>query len=282
MPFQQSTEDLASRDLGKARDAYMEGDAEASRAAHTVTIYEATESHKVGTGGYIKSAVFGGMDGIITTFAIVSGIAGADLSSELVLVLGIANLLADGISMGFGDFISSQAENEYAHYERKREAWEFENYPEGEINAMVEIYTSKGVEKGDAEQILQLMSKYPDFFVDHMMVQELGIMMPDEDDSPAKDGLVTFTSFLIFGSFPLIAYTIFEEIDIEGDFNWPFFFACVVTAIALFALGTIKGLLTNKNKWVSGLWVLLNGALAAAAAYFIGFGLRGLVDEECS
>ena len=118
----------------------------------------------------MKSIIYGGLDGIITTFAIVAGIAGADLATEVILVLGFANLIADGLSMGIGDYLSEVSEIEYIESEKKREEWEFANFKEGEVQEMIDIYREKGVARKDAETILRTMAKYPRFFIDHMMV----------------------------------------------------------------------------------------------------------------
>eukprot|EP00483_Globobulimina_turgida_P001859 UN01861 len=100
------------------------------------------EDHKT-LGDYVKPMIYGGLDGIITTFAIVAGITGADFDSEVILVLGFANLIAAAISMGFVDYLSEKSEIEYIDSERKREEWEFENFKEGEIQEMIQIYVSK-------------------------------------------------------------------------------------------------------------------------------------------
>lgn len=266
-------ENVPLRDLELARKAYNEGDVAESRKAHdaSVAFPKATESHKSTEGKYIKSIVFGGLDGIITTFAIVAGVAGADLSSKVVLVLGFANLLADGLSMGIGDYLSDSAEIEHNKAERKREKWEMENYVEGEIEEMIQIYESKGIEKEDAEKILRTMSKYPDFFVDHMMVQELGIMPPDEDDNPMMSGFVTFLSFILFGFVPLVAFLILNSSS--AAFGLKFGLSCLLTALTLIALGLIKARLSGLNYINSALFVLINGAATAGVAYLIGWGL---------
>merc|ERR1711998_552745 len=134
----------------------------------------AAETHKKG-GDYIKSIIWGGLDGIITTFAVVAAVAGSDMDIEVVIVLGFANLFADGLSMGMGDFFSSQAENAFAKNERKREMWEMDNFPEGEKKEMVELYESKGISHEDAETVVNILSKDKNTFVDIMMVEELGI-----------------------------------------------------------------------------------------------------------
>lgn len=96
---------------------------------HTKLNHE--ESHST-AGGYVKSAVYGGMDGLITTYSVVAGVAGSGLSPYVVIALGVANLIADGLSMSLGDYIGTKSEQEFARLERKREKWEVENNPQGE------------------------------------------------------------------------------------------------------------------------------------------------------
>lgn len=102
--------------------------------------------------------MFGGLDGIITTFSTIASVAGGALPVEVVITLGFANLIADGISMGVGDGLSSKAEYDFIMSERKREVWEFDNHPEGEIEEMVEILREKGFEEGDAREIIETMA----------------------------------------------------------------------------------------------------------------------------
>ena len=103
--------------------------------------------------------VFGGLDGIITTFAVVAAVSGADMSGDVVILMGIANLVSDGISMGLGDYFSEKSEKDYIKNEWKRETWELKNYPEGEKAEMVELYEENGVPKEDAEIIINTMAK---------------------------------------------------------------------------------------------------------------------------
>lgn len=251
----------------EAKQAYEIRDSEKSIIAHLKKI--APEKHSTESGQYIKSIVYGGLDGIITTFAIVAGVAGADLSPGVVLVLGFANLVADGISMGFGDYISSKAELDYAKTERAREAWELDNYPQGEMREMVEIYMARGFSEEDAQRAIEILASNREFFIDHMMVQELGLMPPDEDNNPAKDGLITFGSFLAFGFISMLAYLIVPNSERQVAFA----LACVLTGITLFVLGVVQGKLTGHNVFKTGFSVLANGAIAAGAAYIISWKL---------
>merc|ERR1712070_807388 len=282
------------RDLKKARESYVVHDIELMKEAHSgpsqsndssedVGLPHMAENHSSGGGGYIRSIIFGSLDGIVTTFATIAGVAGADYGINVVVTLGFSALLADAISMGLGDYLSSQAELDWAKKERKREAWEFQHVREAEIQEMVEIYVEKGFDPEDARQILELMAKNDDFFVDHMMVQELGIMPPDPSDSPMKNGIITFAAFLFVGSIPLVAYLIFHQIPWDPSFRTygTFILAGTITAITLFGLGFFKGRLIRSKSIQSGLWVLFNGGLAAVAAFGVAYGFSFVVPDEC-
>jgi len=105
---------LVSRDLIQARDAFLEGDAEMSKKAHQVKVEEGHQKE----GDVVKSVVFGGLDGILTTFAIVSGATGGGFGTQVILILGFSSKLADALSMGLGDALSTKAEHEYIRKER--------------------------------------------------------------------------------------------------------------------------------------------------------------------
>ena len=147
------------RDLDAARRAYEVGDEnaamEASRAAHSVSVNGmAVEQHEQ-SGGRLKGIVFGGLDGILTSFAIISGSVGASLGPVAMLALGVSNVLADALSMGAGEYLSSRSYNSYVRKEREREAWELQNYPAGEIAEMVELFVARGMSREDAEFVIQ-------------------------------------------------------------------------------------------------------------------------------
>jgi vacuolar iron transporter family protein len=184
------------------RAAYADGDGKASREYHDSKKQGASEDGHQSGGGLLKPIIFGGLDGILTSFAIVAGAAGGRLPPSSVLILGFSNIFADALAMGVGEFLSSKAENEWILSERDRETWEMENYREGEIQEMIEIYESKGMSHEDAELVIKTMSKYQDFFVDIMMTQELALQVPERDhvQGSMREGLVMFCSFAFFGS----------------------------------------------------------------------------------
>ena len=262
---------MITRNLEEARGAFRRGDTEASRKAHEGGM--APEEHQTGHGQYLKSFVYGGLDGIVTTFAVVAGVAGANLSASVVLVLGVANLIADGISMAFGDYLSTKAENEYMAAERVRESWEVQNYPDGEKKEMVELYVEKGIAPEDAKIAVDALSKIEKPWVDIMMVEELGLV--ENPESPLKNAVVTFGSFVFFGAIPVLIYIVARFIPFFAAHT--FALACVLTGITLFILGTLKIYFTRQPWYRAGLEMLLLGGFAAAAAYVVGVMLGGLV-----
>ena len=223
-------------------------------------------------GQYIKSTIYGGLDGIITTFAVVAGVAGASLSSGIVLILGFANLLADGLSMAIGDYLSTQAEVEYADSKRKQEEWAVEHMPDDERRRMTQLYVEKGIAREDAEKLCSIFSKYKSAWVDVIMVEGHGIT--EERESPFMNAIVTFLSFFVFGLMPLLAYV--AAWYMPGLQSNAFSLACLLTAVTLFLLGVQKIRFTKKRWFSSGLEMLIIGGVAAVVAYGIGVLLSGL------
>ena len=143
---------------------------------------------------------------VLTSFAIISGSVGANLSPVAILALGISNVLADALSMGAGEFLSSRSYNNYVRKEREREMWELQNYPQGEIEEMVNLFIARGMGPEDAREVIQRMAKYKDFFVDIMMTEELALPVPTGEDTmeSLKEGGVMFASFIICGLVPRV------------------------------------------------------------------------------
>merc|ERR1711916_121253 len=143
------------------------------------------------------------------------------------------------------------------------------------MGEMVELYIQAGYSREDAEAIMGLMMKRHQFILDHMMVVELGIMPPDEDEDvfwgPAKAGMGTFLSFLAFGSLPLLSYIVLSTVNFDGKYDPSFLISCFFTAGGLFGLGAFK------SWYVSGFYMLANGVAAAAAAYFISWAVSQAV-----
>uniref|UniRef100_A0A7S3XV86 Uncharacterized protein n=1 Tax=Heterosigma akashiwo TaxID=2829 RepID=A0A7S3XV86_HETAK len=262
-----------------ARAAYYNLDPEASRIIHdsTSAAGQHRENHK-GGGEYVKAMIFGGLDGILTSFAIVAGAVGGGLAWQSVLILGFSNILADALSMGVGEYLSSKAHNEYVLSEKKREEWELRNHKEGEIKEMIDIYVERGMGQADATQVVNTMAKYEAFFVNVMMAEELGLQVPDEDeDETLKEGLVMFLSFACFGALPLLGYVIFPSVlgvDNESTLFWT---AVATTLTVLFVMGAVKSYFGTKSWYASGAETLALGGACALVAYEVGGLVNGLV-----
>merc|ERR1711933_601120 len=165
--------------------------------------------------------------------------------------------------------------------EKKREEWEMQNYPEGEVNEMIDIYVQKGMEHDDAKLVIETMAKYKDFFVDIMMAEELELQVPDEDhvQESIREGVIMFLSFATFGALPLLGYVIIPATFPELENDSLFIAACVVTGFVLFFLGSVKSKFANMNWFVSGLETLLLGGACATVAFTIGYYVNGLVSD---
>ena len=223
-------------------------------------------------GKYIKSTIYGGLDGIITTFAVVAGVAGASLSSGIVLILGLANLLADGLSMAIGDFLSTRAESEYGESRKKEEEETLKVNPETIQGQIEHLYMEKGVAAEDARALTKILAKYEDLWLSTVMFEKYGVA--EEKESPIINAIVTFTSFCLFGFMPLLAYIL--ALFIPALSMHTFQAACTLTAVTLFILGMQKVRFTKTSWFFSGLEMLLIGGVAAFVAYGIGVLLSGI------
>ncbi len=215
-------------------------------------------------GTYIKDFVYGANDGIVTTFAVVAGVAGAGLSSKVVLILGFANLIADGISMAVGNYIGTKSEQQYAKTERHVEEWEIAHIPEEEQAEVREIYRRKGLKGEELEQVVNAVTSHKRIWVDTMMVEELGLVPQVELGDPRKPALATFIAFVSAGAVPLVPF-IFGLSGQRG-----FLFSLVMAGVTLFIVGACRVFITRAKWFKSGLEVFIVGAMAGAAAYGVG------------
>ena len=265
------SEPLMQRDLDAARKAFAEGSVDASIAAHSCRGENASEEHAQ-AGGSLKAIVFGGLDGILTAFALLAGAAGADLSPGAVLAMGLSNVLADALSMGAGEYLSSRSYNNYVRTELARETWELENYPRGEITEMIDLFEKRGMSREDAEVVIMRMAKYKEFFLNLMMTEELSLPVPtDSDDTDSlRDGFIMFASFACFGMVPIIGYActplVFPGLEQHNLFE----IACAITAFTLFGLGVFKAFFNDKRYFMAGLETTVLGGVCAAVAFGVG------------
>ena len=222
---------------------------------------------------YLKEVVYGGVDGIITTFAIVAGFSGAALSNEtttqlsfvFVLLFGIANLFADGVSMGLGNFLSVRAEKSQYCKARAKEQHESITNADWEIKETVGILINKGFSQEDAETLAGIYKKNEKYWVDFMMNHEL--KMPDPtDQNPVYTGLATFISFVVFGSIPLMPFIFLGSLDPQIVF-W---ISAGGALLALVLLGILRWKVVGSKFFSTIFEIVLIGGVAAAVAFFVG------------
>ncbi|KAF4696731.1 hypothetical protein FOZ60_015630 [Perkinsus olseni] len=316
--------------VNSARQAFDSRDLAASRNAHQLFTSDmsdellakmADHNEPEATGSrYVKPMVFGGLDGISTMFALIAGSVGAQLTLAHMVAVGVGNLVAGAFGMGFGEYVSAKAETDVAMKEQKREQWEVENYPEGEVSEMVQLYRSRGISKEDAITVATTLSKYKEFWIEHMMLTELGMFPVDTEDSAAASGFAMFCSFMVFGSVPLLSYLLLimlvKDLPVAGAFagmlgevilyciayirtsfdadmslervercsisqltSVAVQFGTVCTSLlTLFILGVVKSKVVNQNPLKGGLYMLLQGALSAAASFWLGDLIQRALD----
>ena len=260
--------------IQKARDAYVEKDIELTKKAHAKkTIQEHPEQHTAEKGQYLGEFVYGAIDGTITTFAVVAGATGAGLSSGIVIILGFANLLADGFSMACGNFLSERSQRQYIQKERRREQWEIEHVPEGEKEEVREIFQKKGFSGKDLDRAVEIITSDKKTWVDTMMKDELGLL--ESNKSPWMTAGMTYFGFIVVGLIPLLAYVL--------SYVFPFFeqntfgIAVMMTMVALVVIGAIKRIVAKTNLWKAVLETVFIGGAAAAMAYYVGFLLQWII-----
>lgn len=223
--------------------------------------------------GYLGEMVYGGIDGCVTTFAVVAGAVGAGLSSSVIIILGFANLLADGFAMSIGAYLSTKSEKDNYEKHKATEYWEVDNMPEDEREEVREIYRQKGFEGELLEQVVSVITADRDRWVDSMMKEELE--MAQEKRSAWKIGFATYISFIAIGLIPLSVYVI----DLLGaTVDKLFLWSCLLTSIGFIFIGYLKSYVTESNRFKSILETLVLGAIAAAVAYFVGDLLERIIS----
>ena len=222
---------------------------------------------------HLRDFVYGGIDGTVTTFAVVAGVAGADLAAAVVIILGAANLIADGFSMAISNFLATRAESQERALARRHEADEIERMPEGEREEIRQIFARKGFTDGELERVVDIITSDRKVWLDTMMVEELGFSPSREE--PLRAAAATFTAFLVMGAIPLLAFLV--ELFAEGTITRPFLWSAVMTGVAFFTIGALKSRFVSQRWWMAGAETLLVGGAAAALAYLVGALLKGIV-----
>jgi len=233
------------------------------------------EAHRLNrTQEFLKQIVYGGNDGIVTTFAIVAGFAGAQaegvaqIGGLAVLVFGLANLFADAVSMGLGEYLSLRSQHDLYRARRESEMREIATNPEQERMELFEILRQRGLPAGEADTAATILSRHPDIMADLMMTYEFGMQDPDED-SPALNGLFTFASFVAFGGIPLLPYFLFDPTERT------FLLSVATTGFALVSLGLLRWNATGERLIRCVGETVLVGTVCAFVAFGVGWAVGG-------
>ena len=216
---------------------------------------------------YLRDWIYGGIDGAVTTFAIVAGAVGASLEARVVLIMGVANLVADGFSMAAANFSATRAE--IADY-RRLEAMErrhIASAPASEREEVRQIFRAKGFSGADLETLVRLVTRNRRAWVDTMLTEEHGRSATIQD--PWRAALATFAAFLVCGAVPLAPFVLGLPAAAAT--------ATALTAAVFFAIGSAKSRWSTVHWAVSGLETLAVGLGAALVAYGIGHGLQALI-----
>ncbi|MEZ6089251.1 MAG: VIT1/CCC1 transporter family protein [Pirellulaceae bacterium] len=222
---------------------------------------------------YLADFVYGAIDGTVTTFAVVSGVAGADLSSSVLIILGFANLVGDGFSMAAGNYLATRTDAQLNHRRRQHEAAQIDAYPEGEREEIREIYRRKGFQGDDLERAVAIITADKSRWIDAMIMDELGMQL--ETRSPLKAAAATMLAFFVVGSIPLFAFV--TEAIFPGMISRPYACSTILTGIAFFLVGAVKSRFVEQRWLWSGLETLTLGGLAAVFAYTVGYALAFLI-----
>jgi VIT1/CCC1 family predicted Fe2+/Mn2+ transporter len=214
-----------------------------------------------------SDVVLGGVDGCITTFAIVSGAVGAGFPPHVSLILGIAKLFADGLSMAVSNYESIKARNDFIAAMRREEERHIEHVPEGEREEIRQIFAQKGFADATLEHIVATITADRRLWIETMLAEEHGLHGPHP--SPIRSGLVTFAAFVLIGVIPLLPLLI-TSLSVATQL----YVSLGLAALVFFAIGSLKSLVFGRPPLKTGLATLLTGSSAAAIAYVIGYLLR--------
>ncbi|MGB7210564.1 MAG: VIT1/CCC1 transporter family protein [Pyrinomonadaceae bacterium] len=216
---------------------------------------------------YLRDFVYGGVDGAVTTFAVVAGTMGASLTPRIVLILGAANLVADGFSMAASNFLGTRAESDDHVRIARIEAEHIDLDPMGEREEIRQIYAAKGFEGSDLENIVNIITANRERWIRTMLTEEYGL--PSNVRSEWMAASSTFAAFVLCGSVPMMPF-LFGA----GD---AFSISAVLTGLVFFSIGSIKARWSTASWWWSGFVTFVVGGIAATLAYLAGILLEGLV-----
>jgi VIT1/CCC1 family predicted Fe2+/Mn2+ transporter len=227
----------------------------------TATDAEAHEhSHADVSGGWLRAAVFGAMDGLVTNTALVAGVAGGGAAPRAIVLAGVASLVAGAISMALGEYTSVRTQNEQLDLEVEKERRELERNPAGELAELVEMLRVRGVDDGLAHEVAVQLSRDPETALRLHVVAELGLN-PADKPSPRTAAVSSFLTFATGALIPLLPYLVGVPL---------LWVALLFGGLGLLAAGALSARFTPRPWWYAGLRQLFFGGAAAGITYLIG------------
>lgn len=226
---------------------------------------------------YLREIVYGGNDGIVTTFAVVAGFSGAslgasqalELSTIAVLLFGMANLVGDGLSMSLGNYLSEKSESDVYTAIEKKELDAILNEAPKELHETITLLLNKGFRGEDAQKIATTFKNNPQYWAQWLLQNQEQLPNPNSI-KPFYSSIATFLSFAFFGIIPLVPFILFQQSTPQQLF----YLSIGATTVALVLLGILRWKVTGKNIIRSIFEIVLIGSAAACAAYFIGWLFR--------
>ena len=212
------------------------------------------------SGGWLRAAVFGAMDGLVTNIALVAGVGGGGADRHTIILTGMAGLVAGAFSMALGEFASVDTQNDAVANEVAVEREEIRIHPRAEEAELAQMYEGMGLTRSTAEAMAREVHANPDLALKVHVAQELGVDV-DEQPSPWVAAVSSFVCFAVGGVIPLISFLV-------GSSSLPV--ALLVGAVGLFAVGALTSRFTTRSWLLSGLRQLAFGALAAGATFVVG------------
>lgn len=222
--------------------------------------HENDHHHADVSGGWLRAAVFGAMDGLVTNIALVAGVGGGGADRELIILTGMAGLVAGAFSMALGEFASVDTQNDAVANEVAVERAEIRRHPAAEQAELAMMYEEMGLTRPTAEAVAREVHSDPELAVKVHITQELGVD-PDEQPSPWTAAISSFLAFSVGGILPLITFLLGYSSLALG---------LLVGAVGLFAAGALTSRFTTRTWWLAGLRQLMFGAIAAGATYVVG------------
>lgn len=220
----------------------------------------------------LRDVVYGAIDGTVTTFAVVAGVAGANLNHRVVVILGLANLVADGFSMAVGNFLATRADQQRQERARHEEERHVALVPEGEREEVRQIFASKGFTGADLDRAVDIITSDQERWITTMLSDELGFAA--NGPRPARAAAATFCAFVTVGFLPVSIFVV--DLVLPGDVVSPYLWSAALTAIAFLGIGALKTRFVEQDAWRGAAETLAIGGAAAGLAYLAGALLNGI------